>query len=125
MDSLKLAYEAGVKLAMQEAGLVKEALLPEAALLGGGIGALGGGLSEDSSIGRGALRGAGAGLGAVGGAGMGTLLAHASKNPKLKAALLAAGVLGGGIAGGVGGHAAMRAAYPNQTGLSKLLEGSR
>ena len=78
---LKTAYELGVKLAMQEAGLVKEAgalgMLRKSlgaggtgaavgGSLGAGIGAIGGGLSDDGSAASGALKGLliGGGIGA-------------------------------------------------------------
>jgi len=130
MNALELAYQEGVKLAMQEVGLLKQSDVYAnagalGAGLGAGIGALGGGLSDESTMTRGAMRGTGAGFGAAGGAGLGALLGLATKDPQLRGMLTAAGVLGGGIAGGVGGYHLMRSVHPNQNALSRLIEGQR
>ena len=99
MTSLQVAYEMGVKLAMQEAGLVKEAFGGGTLLstgVGSGVGAL---ASGEQNRGRGALIGGGTMLGADLGARAG--MALAKKHPLVGLA----GLIGGGVAGNIGGRA--------------------
>ena len=108
MDSLKLAYEAGVKLAMQEAGLIKQGNIFEGDQGGSAawpalLGSVGGAVAAPKGKGWQGLGGAmGGGVlgglgGAAGGAGLGALLGLLAKNPRLGA------LLGAGL-GGVGGQ---------------------
>jgi len=99
MSVLTAAYEAGVKLAVQEAGLLtKEAIGPAllAAGLGAGVGALAGG---EQNRGRGALIGGGTLLGTHLGARLGNSLVRA--NPLLGLASM----VGGGVLGNMAGRA--------------------
>ncbi len=61
---LKHAYQLGVQLALEDAGLVKEAGLLGSTLAGAGIGGLGGAMfGDEGGALRGAMLGAGAGAG--------------------------------------------------------------
>ena len=102
---LKTAYELGVKLAMQEAGLVKEAGV--AGKISGGLARLGGGMQDFVTDPRvwGAAGIGGAGYGAA--KGIGALAGGVDDTKKKQQALMLAALLGAGGAGIGAGAGAM------------------
>jgi len=115
VNMIEKAYIAG-----SDAAFEKLAVTPiEPLLLGAGIGAAGGAMSDDSTAGKGALRGmgttAGAGLGVVAGSyGADLFPKPSAKNPAIHQAKVLrsrAKLLGllGATAGGVGGYQAIKA----------------
>jgi hypothetical protein len=132
-EAANRAYQIGVQKALVDAGMLKEALIGDLAL-GAGVGAIGGGLSDESTAGVGALRGAGAMGGAnVGGALVDRVLGAAIlKNPEMLQKMIQhPGIAGAGSiaatigalgAGGYGGYKLMKEFGPNprQTLAQKL-----
>ena len=111
MNKLGEAYELGVRTALREAGLIKEADDPGSAVWPALFGPLGGGLAAQEgkgweAAGKTYLGGlGGTAVGGLGGAGLGALLASILSKGKIdpRAGALAGGVLGG-TAGNVAGN---------------------
>jgi len=135
-EAVQKAYEMGVQKAISDTGMLKEAFIGDIRelALGAGIGAIGGGLSDESTAGVGALRGAGA----IGGANVGgtlvdrvlgasilknpAMLEKMIQHPGLAGAGAIAATIGGLGAGGYGGYKLMKEFGPNprQTLAQKL-----
>lgn len=136
-EAVQQAYQVGVQKALHDAGLTKSsgigAEIPIELALGAGIGGVGGGISDNSTAGVGALRGLSATGGAqVGGLAADKLIGALFHSPGMTEASIKHPLLGGGAAilggfgglglGGYGGYKLMKELGPNprQTLAQKL-----